>query len=240
MADYHEFSNEHHPASLAHFFVAYRAHVRAKIACIRHRQGDPTAADLARSYHALCLRQLERGAVRLVLVGGGPATGKTTLASGISAATGWMVLGSDELRKDLTGHGHTEHPRASFGEGIYSAEVTERTYGELLDQARTLLARGVSVILDATWGSADHRRRAAEVARAHHTPLHELECTVDVAEAERRAAARAAAGLDASDATAEIVRRAMGRRDPWPTAAEIDTSVGTEPALATALRRLRI
>ncbi len=86
MVDYTEFSNEHHPTSLAHHYVAYRAHVRAKVALLRFAQGDGDAAQEARSYHDLCLRHLERAAVRLVIVGGAPGTGKSTLTKGLAAA----------------------------------------------------------------------------------------------------------------------------------------------------------
>src|SRR6187402_3842244 len=46
---YCTYSNEHHPSSLAHHYVAYRAHVRAKVATMRWNQGDPTALDSARA-----------------------------------------------------------------------------------------------------------------------------------------------------------------------------------------------
>ena len=43
----------------------------------------------------------------LTLVGGDPGAGKSTLAAGIADRTGWTVLRSDEVRKDLAGVGHT-------------------------------------------------------------------------------------------------------------------------------------
>ena len=77
---YQEFSNEHHPASLAHHYVAYRAHVRAKVACFRYEQGDARSASLARRYHDLACNHLERARLRMIIVGGGPGVGKSTLA----------------------------------------------------------------------------------------------------------------------------------------------------------------
>jgi AAA domain len=47
------------------------------------------------------IRHLERGRVRLALVGGLPGTGKTTLAGALADATGWSLLCSDEVRRDL-------------------------------------------------------------------------------------------------------------------------------------------
>ncbi len=68
---------ETHPTSLAHHYLAYRAHVRSKVAALRSEQGgDPDAATRARRLHALALAHLERAQVRMVLVGGAPGTGK--------------------------------------------------------------------------------------------------------------------------------------------------------------------
>lgn len=100
---YREFAGETYPSSLAHHYVAYRAHVRAKVACLRHQQGDGEAAGTARDLLALCLAHLEQGRVTLVLVGGSPGTGKSTVAAGLADRLGWAALRSDELRKDLAG-----------------------------------------------------------------------------------------------------------------------------------------
>ena len=235
MAWYGEYSGEHHPASLAHHYVAYRAHVRAKVACLGHEQGQPGAAELARTYHALCLRHLRLSALRLVLVGGGPGTGKTTLAGRLSEELRWPVLGSDELRKDLTGHAHTERLSTGLDEGIYTPEITERTYRVLLEQAEVLLAGGESVVLDASWSRREHRAAAAALARRTGAHLVEVECSVAPETARQRIRARLVGSADASDATPDLVEPALGRREPWPEAVTVDT--GTEPttSLAAAL-----
>ncbi|HWS47034.1 MAG TPA: gluconate kinase, partial [Acidimicrobiia bacterium] len=66
-------AGDHWPRSLAHHYVARRALVRSKVAGLRAR------AEEAAQLLALTLDHLERGRVRLVLVGGPPATGKSTL-----------------------------------------------------------------------------------------------------------------------------------------------------------------
>ncbi|MDH3755294.1 MAG: gluconate kinase, partial [Acidimicrobiia bacterium] len=92
---YQEFSYEHHPSSLAHHYVAYRAHVRAKVACLSYEAGDTDQAGLARRYHDLALHHLERARVRLILVGGPPGVGKTTVAEHLSAQFGCSHLMTD-------------------------------------------------------------------------------------------------------------------------------------------------
>ncbi len=235
MAWYGEYSGEHHPTSLAHHYVAYRANVRAKVACLGHQQGQPGAAQLARAYHDLCLRHLRSAALRLVLVGGGPGTGKTTLAARLSDELRWPVLGSDELRKDLTGHAHAERLSTGLDQGIYRPEITEQTYRALLGQAEVLLDGGESVVLDASWSRQEHREAAAALAQRMGASLVEVECSVSPDTARQRIRARLADSVDASDATPELVEPALGRRDPWPGALIVDTGGDPEATLAAAL-----
>lgn len=217
------------PASLEHHYVAHRAHVRSKVACLRHSQGGEGARDEARRLHELCLRHLSSGRVHLVVVGGLPGTGKSTLATALAEREGWVLLRSDEVRKDLAGIGHLESGRASFGEGLYAAERKDATYRELLARAHTALTHGESVILDASWASAAHRRRAARLAEETSSELLQVRCTVPSEVAMSRIRARTG---DASDATPEVAATLADSFDRWPEATEIDTSASPDRALA--------
>jgi predicted kinase len=235
LARYREFSGETYPQSLADHYIASRAHVRCKVACLRHAQGDAAAAGAARSLLDLCARHLEAGRVRLVLVGGLPGTGKSTLAAALADATGWSLLRSDEVRKDVAGMAHTEAAISAPGEGLYRPELTEATYATVLERARTALHLGESVILDASWSAARHREAAAEVADATASGLVELCCTAPATLAERRIRNRLAAGGDPSDATPDVAAAMAGRFDAWPSSVTIDTARPVDAALAAAL-----
>lgn len=212
---YGELTGTHHPDSLLDHFIAYRAGVRAKVACLSWGTGatgeDAAAlADLAR-------RHLEQGRVRLVLVGGLPGTGKTTLARLLSDRTGWSLLRSDELRKDLLGLAHDE----PAGIDAYAPDVVAVTYAELLDRAAHLLALGESVILDATWADEHRRAEAAAVASRTHAQLVPLRSEVADDVAHRRLAARHG---DASDATTAVHEAMRTWFTPWDEALSVDTS----------------
>jgi uncharacterized protein len=229
---YREFSGESYPQSLAEFYIAYRASIRSKVACLKHAQGDVTSHDRARDLLDLCLRRLNSGRVRLVLVGGLPGTGKSTLASALSEHAGWALLRSDEVRKDVTATPHVAHPRHAIGEGIYSDEITHHTYAVLLDRARTLLGYGESVILDASWVRDEDRRVAASVASVAAADLIALQCELDADIAAERMRRRRAEGTDPSDADADVARAMATSADPWPEA----TSVSTEPPPIEVIR----
>jgi uncharacterized protein len=188
LATYRELTGDRWPRSLEHHYTAERAVIRAKVAMLRHRQtGAADHSDAARRRFGLAARHLEAGRVRLVVVGGLPGAGKSTLAAALSDATGWTVLRSDEVRKDLAGLGHYDRNHAGYGEGLYRPEHTAATYAELLARARVALTRGESVILDASWTSADERSAARSLARTTSSDLAEIECR---APAEMRAAHR--------------------------------------------------
>jgi hypothetical protein len=234
LARYREFAGETYPDSLAHHYIAYRAHVRAKVACLRHGQGDLDAAVAARSLLDLTVRHLTDGRVRLVIVGGLPGTGKSTLAARLADATGWSVLRSDEVRKDIARLGHTTPAPAAPGEGLYRPELTDAAYTALLERARTALELGECVILDASWSDRRHRDAAAEIARATASDFTALECRAPTHVAEERIRRRLARGHDASDATPEVAAAMAARFDPWPEAKAVDTAAPVDSAVSQA------
>jgi hypothetical protein len=161
---YCEYSGDPAPAALRHHYVSYRAAVRAKIACIGAGQGDRAAPNEARSLLDATLRHLRAGAVTLVLVGGPPGTGKSSLAGAIADRLGFTVLSSDRIRKELAGIEPDQHVVADYGTDIYTESWTDRTYAEMVSRAVVLPGLGESVFLDATWTSAGHRRAVAVAA----------------------------------------------------------------------------
>lgn len=217
---YVEFTGDPAPAALRHHYVAYRAVVRAKVACLRHRQGNAAAAEEATEYAMLALSHLERGAARLVIVGGLPGTGKSTLGGALADRFGAVLLSSDRLRKELAGIEPDEPAPAPFREGLYSEERTTATYSELLRRAGVLLARGESVVLDASWTCGHHRRAAEELARRTCSDLVRLQCRTTADSAGKRIVTR---GRTSSDATVAVSLAMSAEAEPWPEAVTIPT-----------------
>lgn len=230
--DYLEFSGDSAPPSLWHHYLAYRAFVRVKVACLRHEQGADDAAVVAADHLRLCLSHLRTGAVRLALVGGLPGTGKTTVAGHLADRVGAVVLSSDRIRKELAGIDPQASAAAGFGAGLYQPDRTDAVYRELLSRAATLMALGESVVLDASWSTQRHRDSAAELARTAQADLLELECRTGAGTAAQRIRSRSATY---SDATVEIAERLAEVADPWPWATPISTSTTVADAMSAAL-----
>lgn len=223
------------PASLAHHHIAYRAQVRAKVSAIRADQGVAGSGRKAEDLLGLARRHLDAAQVRLVMVGGLPGTGKSTVAAGIGESLGAVVVRSDVVRKELAGAESGRPTVAAFGEGIYTREATATTYDEVLARARSLLGSGHSVVLDASWADGAQRRRARQVAEATASDLVELLCVAPMDVAAERMRQRAQRGGDPSDADASIARAMAAVADPWPTATALDTVPPAEEVVRAAV-----
>jgi uncharacterized protein len=239
---YREFIDDPAPASLLDHYLAYRAFVRAKVACLRLDQGGPGARSEARRCAAMTLSHLEQASVTLVLVGGAPGTGKSTLADGLADRLGLACLHSDRVRKELAGVAPmTAHP-SGFEQGLYDADRTTETYQEMLARARLLLGNGESVVLDATWARADLRDLAARAAADCAADLVELRCDLPEPVAETRILDRDATsddGSSRSDADVAVARALRRESAEWPTAHLVDTAAPAEDCLGRAVAFVR-
>ncbi|HUZ03273.1 MAG TPA: AAA family ATPase [Thermomicrobiaceae bacterium] len=199
---------------LVHFFSIYRAHVRAKVACLRLDEIVPELPehlpvqreaeryiDLATSY------MVESARPTLFLVGGLSGTGKSVVARRLARALGASLVSSDVVRKELAGRSPESHEPVAFGAGIYAAPATERTYDELLDRARGILSGGRSVVLDATFLDPRWREQAARAAGLVSSDLLLVECHCPPEVVEERLARRGRLAPDPSEADWAIYQR---------------------------------
>jgi len=193
---------------------------RAAVRChVMAHQGD---LDAARTYIAAAARHLASPSPTLTAVGGLSGTGKTTLARriapGLGAAPGAVVLRSDEIRKRLAGAAPIDRLPAS----AYAPDMSARVYDEMLALARSLLAAGRAVVLDAVFLRPDERRAAARVAEAIGVPFHGTWLEGRREMLDERLAVRAGDASDAGPATlAEQLTRDAGPID-WDIADAAD------------------
>jgi aminoglycoside phosphotransferase family enzyme/predicted kinase len=222
------------------FYVAYRAMVRGKVEGMKATEPEVPEADrnaawtAARGYWLLALGELEEPGRRpaLVLVGGLPGTGKSTLARGLAEAGGFELIRSDVVRKELA---------ARRGErDLYSPEWTTRTYAACLGRAVKAVFQGRRVIVDATFRDDWLRERFLVAAARLGVPGVLLVCEADPDTVRQRLAARRG---DVSDADWAVYQQMSW--EPFSPAVErvthrIDTTGGPERALAAARQVLPV
>lgn len=238
---YADFAADPAPESLRHHYTAYRAVVRCLVACLRTAQGDAASAAVARRLLDIARAHLQAADVRLVLVGGLPGVGKSTVAGRLADATGMVLLASDRVRHEVLGApdpGAPDPGAEGFGAGRYAEGGVGAVYDELLRRAEALLGRGETVVLDASWTDPARRAAALELAaRAHARPV-VLRCTAPAEVAADRIRRRAP-GF--SDATPEVAARMAAERgdEPWEGAVDVRTDGDPAATVRLALAAVR-
>ncbi|PLX36104.1 MAG: aminoglycoside phosphotransferase [Hyphomicrobiales bacterium] len=211
-------------AALA-FFMAIRAAIRAKVTAARlpfagDAERKAVIADALR-YFTTAEKCVEPTAPALIAIGGLSGTGKSTLAMAIAPdlgrAPGAVVLRTDVERKALFGVAETDPLPAE----AYAREISDEVYHRLMIQARTALAAGQSVIIDAVFADPEERIAVARIAGAVEAPFAGLWLTAPAGVLEERVGGRTG---DASDAGVIVVRQQLGYDIGALDWAEIDAS----------------
>lgn len=240
--DYQEFSGRPQPTSLRHHYIAYRAFMRAKVSAIRAASttgaGRTSHTAETNALARLALEHLQAGRIRLVVVGGGPATGKTTLTGGLADRLGAVRLSSDRIRKEEFGLDPRHHVFVPFGHGIYSHDATRRTYTALAKRSRQLLRAGETVVVDASCSYPWQRDVLADAATEAAADLVQLRCVVPPSVARQRLERRTNSPDALSDAGVDVGTRLSAEADPWPQAIGIDTSGPTNEAVDAAMHAI--
>ena len=209
--------------ALLFFYAAYRAWVRAKVACIRAQElpGEHPAlervrgeaGELMRLGHRFAWRS--RGPLVLVLCGVS-GSGKTTVAREVAAVSGWEHLSSDVTRKRLSGLAPTERGGAE----LYSRERTAETYRELGRMAAERLQRDRGVIVDATFHLREEREAFRRGLGDRPGRLLFVECRASTATLLERVLKRELRPDRVSDADVAVVERQLAEFEPLDEVSE--------------------
>jgi predicted kinase len=122
---------------------------------------------------------------RLVIVGGAPATGKTTLARTLGTSLGLPVITKDDVKEALA-------TPFSTGDRDWSRQLGAAAYGALFAVAELILSAGHGLVLESNFraGISD----AALLALARLAPTVVIVCRIPDALRRQRFEERAAAG----------------------------------------------
>lgn len=203
-------SGDHAGLRVLPFYEVYRALVRAMTAGLGQPSPEPRPDYLA------CAAQWAnplRDTARLMITHGVSGSGKSTLTAQLLRAAGAIRIRSDVERKRLFGLGPLESSTA-LGIDIYTEEATNDTFDSLRHRAREALLAGYPVIVDAAFLRAHERRRFQALAADLRVPFSILDCQASPVTLRQRVMARAASGMDASEAGIEVLERQLATRQP--------------------------
>lgn len=217
--------------ALLAYYVVYRAMVRAKVAAIRMRQaeGDEAAAcrDELVLYLDYALARIEAGRAALWIASGPSGAGKSVGGRTLVERRGAIRIRSDVERKRLAGLGASERATAAVGEGLYSAQMTQRTYARLQDIVRAVVAAGRPALVDATFLKRAQRDQFRDLAMRLGVQFAILAFDAPPDVLRERVAKRAVEGLDAADADVAVLEHQLAAREPLGVdeqAVPVDTS----------------
>ena len=217
IALYREAGGDPGDDALLAFYAAYRAWVRAKVACLRVAElddHDPERGEQRRQaadLFGLGRRFAWRARFPLAIVLCGVAgSGKTWLARELAEIGGLAHVSSDVTRKRLAGLSPTDRAADEH----YTPEFTLRTYAEIGAEARRVLDRGDGAIVDATFHRREARAAYLEALGERAGSVVFVECRAPRDVLLERVGARHTDDERISDADVAILERQLAELEP--------------------------
>ena len=204
---------------LLRFYQVYRAMVRTKIAAIRLGQelGDAERDEVTeayREYLTLAETYTRDPPPELVITFGPSGCGKSVAASVLVGRLPAVQLRSDVERKRLAGLAALERSGSGLDSGLYTPEMSVRTYARLLELSRTVLEGGMTAIADATFLRGVQRAPFRALADELGVTFRILAPQATEAELRRRVADRLARGDDPAEANLDVLEKQLASVEP--------------------------
>lgn len=211
------------------FYESYRAMVRCMAASISAEQAVPADRQLhvdnASAYLRLaCEIAAQDRPQFLAITAGLTGTGKSTVANLVETQWNAIHLNTDSIRRELAGLGPTERSGSEFRGGIYTGEMSRRTYAEMFSRAQQELAAGRSVVMDGTHLERQPRKTSLDVGRDAGVVTIVVECALEEDEALRRLKSRYSSGTSESEGRPEVYREQLQTWEP-PASDEADAVI---------------
>ena len=179
----------------------------------------------------------------LVMICGLTGSGKSALARALGDRLRMPVINSDAVRKQMVGNGGKN--LVPFESGIYSQEMTERTYARMADLAEKNILSGKGAILDGTFHRKTNWEKILKLAERYRILVAVIRCYASDETTRIRLAKRLAQGTDISDGRWEIYQRQKEAYEPieeYPATAhlELNTAEPVEDLVRRVEKFLRL
>ena len=214
---YLERTGEYAGLAVLHFYLVYRALVRAKIARLRTAQlapGEERSASLAEYHGYVHLARGYAGSPQsaIVITHGLSGSGKTQLSEALLEALGAVRVRSDVERKRL--HGLDPRDRRGAEHGLYAGAATDATYRRLAALTREIVVAGYVAVVDAAFLKRAQRDLLRDLAAKLGVAFVILALPASEATLRERVGRRSAAGSDVSDADLAVLGYQLHTQEP--------------------------
>ncbi|MFC1796708.1 AAA family ATPase [Pseudomonadota bacterium] len=213
-----ENNGDYNSLAVMRFYLVYRSMVRAVVTSIRQRQQSAQFGQSFRlksdGYIDLAAKLVDTPPPQLLLMHGFSGSGKTWYSNKLVGELPALRVRSDLERKRLPGPGPGQSNTSGIEVGLYSREVTARTYEALARHCETGLRAGFSMIADASFLQRCHRELFIEMAGRIGVQVGIVDCRADKETLRERIRLRTAGGRDASDADLSVLEHQIGHHDP--------------------------
>lgn len=195
-------------------YLSRQAYVRAKVNSLMLddpaiESGEKVQIEkVAAYYYQLAWNYTKTCQGKLILMSGLSGSGKSTVARYIARQLNAIQIRSDAVRKHLGGISLSQRG----GPDLYTLEMTQKTYGKLLELGLKLAEQGFCVILDAKYDRINLRGDAIQAARSRQIPLQILYCTAPVDVLRTRLQQRRG---DITDATVDLLESQQAAAEPF-------------------------
>jgi aminoglycoside phosphotransferase family enzyme/predicted kinase len=210
-----EASGDYAALSPMPLYVVYRALVRAWVACLKgrntSRERATDAAREAKRYVDVAFAQMRRPLPVLLLCHGYSGSGKSAASRALAELSGAVRLSSDAERKRLQS---SLAANTRLGAAHYTHEARNAIYDHLFEFASSVLQRGHSVIVDATFLEHRHRSAFFALARRFGVQARILDFRAEPSVLAERIEARNRGPRDASDADLSTLTLQLASADP--------------------------
>jgi hypothetical protein len=229
-------------------YKCYRAVVRAKVEYLRSQESEVSDDQQQASwrqaqayFHQACSYAVAPEKPAVLVVMGTVGVGKSSVATRLSEDLGWQRVSSDRLRKEMAELPLDQRPPEAIREQLYSQEMTEQVYQQLVDTASRAVENDQHVILDATFSRASHRQKLIDLLDETGADGMFLELTASEKTLKKRLKDRRHQRSVVSDARLEEFDRLLESYDPpAEVPAKMHRSISSEQAIDDAMNELYV
>ncbi len=242
---YLERTGDYWGAALLPLYLSMRAYIRGNVNSLALNDSAISETEKqgflsrAQAYYQAAWRYTQRPQGQIQIMCGLSGAGKSTVARTLARQFNALHIRSDAVRKHLAGVPLDQRGAepGAFGGGIYTPEMTQKTYDQLLALALLLAQQGFAVILDAKYDRQVLRQAVLSEAAARHIPVQIVVCTAPTEVLQTRLRSRQ---NDIADATADLLAEQQQRFEPLDATEQAHSVViQTQADLAPQLKACR-